>query len=177
MHAYHHGLIGVNNDEQQAATRRFDPDFTADYGDVAQELAAISRDTGKPIFYGEFGVRDSFDFDIPGDGKSIEETTTEDRLRYLLDELTAADAELAAIWAYDRSLGGPADWNIYPSDELPADFDLLSEEEQEAINTAIARRSHLAIIAEYNARWIAAIPEPTTGVMMLGSTLLVLRRR
>ena len=155
VHAYYHSLLGNNRDQQTDPSKRF-ADFSTGYAGVLAELIKVSENTGKPLFIGEFGVADAFDFDVPSDGNP--DNTDEERLRFLLDAYTAAEVPLAALWVYDfKNPSGDIQrlgWNV------TADND---------------RAYQLDLIAEYNARW--QVPEPAAGAVLIGGIVVVAVRR
>ena len=151
IHAYWHGMLNVPIDNQTAAPSRFGrSDVT--YAEVLDEVLRVSRETGKPLFIGEFGVADAFDFDVPGDGDP--DNTDAERLRFLLDLYLEREVPLAALWVYDR-LTPPADdlgWTVTPTNGRAYQLDLLTE---------------------YNRR---LVPEPATG-LLIALPLALARRR
>ena len=155
VHAYWHSMLNVPRDDQNAPTRRFDRDDVT-YRQVLDELITVSQQSGKPLFVGEFGVADAFDFDLPDDQNS--DNTDAERLRFLLETYLETDVPLAALWVYDfqnpnadiQRLG----WNVTPDNDRAYQLDLL---------------------AEYNRRLL--VPEPATAVWLTLCITAALPRR
>ena len=154
VHAYYHSLLGVDRLAVDEPATRFDePDVT--YEEVLSELVAAAEAAGKPLFVGEFGVAEAFEWEVspgvPADDAG--------RLRLLLDAYVDQGVDLAALWVYDFSLPN-ADierlgWNIEPDGG--------------------DRSYQLDLLADYNR--IIAVPEPAGLAVGLALPALLLRRR
>ena len=99
VHAYHHSLLGIPPDQQNEPSRRFADEPGATYEEVLNVLQDLADETGKPLFVGEFGVADAFDFAVEDDGDP--DNDDEQRLRKLLDAYVDQDVQMAALWVYD----------------------------------------------------------------------------
>ena len=154
VHAYHHSLLGVDRLAVGAPASRFDePDVT--YEAVLAEAVAAADAAGKPLFVGEFGVADAFEWEV-SPGVPADDAA---RLRLLLDAYVDQDVDLAALWVYDFALPN-------------ADIERLGW----SIEPAGGDRSYqLDILADYNR--LIAVPEPTAVAAGLALPALLLRRR
>ncbi|MEM8873168.1 MAG: cellulase family glycosylhydrolase [Planctomycetota bacterium] len=152
LHAYYHSMLGVSREDQTETPTRFD-DPNVTYLDVLFEAAEFADASGKPLFLGEFGVADVFNFPIEDDGDP--DNDNEQRMRIILDAIVAADVQLSALWVYDFVGDSAAiddrGWNITPDGD---------------------RAFHLDLLQEYNA--IVAIPEPAAvgAGLLLGGVAL-----
>ncbi|MFP6582739.1 MAG: cellulase family glycosylhydrolase, partial [Candidatus Hydrogenedentota bacterium] len=91
-------LISVHLYPQHARDDRYEDGHHASYEELLSLVKTVGRDTGKPVFIGEFGTSNK---DFQSEAEIAED------FERLLSAIVESECDLAAVWNFDFKASNP----------------------------------------------------------------------